>query len=245
MATQSIYYERLGENYRHYFLDEFQDTSSLQWNNLIPLIKSSIESELESGHTGSLLLVGDPKQSIYRWRGGNVEQFIDLIHEGNPFTIAKKKNNLKTNYRSAKAIVTFNNALYAALPEYITFEENKSLFGDEAFQELNNETEGYVRLSFIQSKNDTEEDAYAVSLIEDAKRCHDNGYSWGDMAILVRTKKQAQSIASSLTQANLPYTSSESLLMGQSPAVNFLMTLVYLYSQPDDLHQKKMHLTHL
>ena len=238
-------YERLGENYRHYFLDEFQDTSSLQWNNLIPLIKSSIESELESGHTGSLLLVGDPKQSIYRWRGGNVEQFIDLIHEGNPFTIAKKKNNLKTNYRSAKAIVTFNNALYAALPEYITFEENKSLFGDEAFQELNNETEGYVRLSFIQSKNDTEEDAYAVSLIEDAKRCHDNGYSWGDMAILVRTKKQAQSIASSLSQANLPYTSSESLLMEQSPAVNFLMTLVYLYSQPDNLHQKKMHLTHL
>ena len=55
-------YERLGENYRHYFLDEFQDTSSLQWNNLIPLIKSSIESQLESGHTGSLLLVGDPKQ---------------------------------------------------------------------------------------------------------------------------------------------------------------------------------------
>ena len=80
-------YERLGENYRHYFIDEFQDTSVLQWKNLIPLIKSSVESRAESDSHGSLLLVGDPKQAIYRWRGGNVEQFIDLISTGNPFTI--------------------------------------------------------------------------------------------------------------------------------------------------------------
>ena len=58
-------YERLGEHYRHYYLDEFQDTSSLQWSNLIPLISQPLEGLDEDGASGSLLIVGDPKQSIY------------------------------------------------------------------------------------------------------------------------------------------------------------------------------------
>lgn len=66
-------YERIGERYQHYFLDEFQDTSELQWNNLIPLIGNALESQNISGEVGSLLLVGDPKQAIYRWRGGKYE----------------------------------------------------------------------------------------------------------------------------------------------------------------------------
>ena len=87
-------YERLGENYRHYFLDEFQDTSSLQWKNLIPLIETALISLNEDNRTGSLLLVGDPKQSIYRWRGGDVNQFIDLIEESSPFSNRKKSKSL-------------------------------------------------------------------------------------------------------------------------------------------------------
>ena len=63
-------YERLGEKYRHYFVDEFQDTSSLQWKNLIPLIGNALESEDMQGKRGTLFLVGDAKQAIYRWRGG-------------------------------------------------------------------------------------------------------------------------------------------------------------------------------
>ena len=238
-------YERLGENYRHYFLDEFQDTSSLQWNNLIPLIKSSIESELESGHTGSLLLVGDPKQSIYRWRGGNVEQFIDLIGKKNPFTVKKEVNNLGSNYRSAEAIVAFNNALFTALPDYLVYKENKVLFGDRAVQGIENQKGGYVRLSFLDSKSNKEEDAYALQIIEDISRCRGKGYDWEDMAILVRTRKQAQSIGAVLSQANLPFSSSESLVLKQSNRVNFLMTLVYLKLQTKDLQQKKIHLTFL
>ena len=74
-------FERLGERYKHYFLDEFQDTSSLQWSNLIPLIANSLESENISGLSGRLILVGDPKQAIYRWRGGDMDQFLDLIYK--------------------------------------------------------------------------------------------------------------------------------------------------------------------
>src|SRR5690606_33521583 len=98
-------YERIGEKFKHYFIDEFQDTSQLQWENLIPLIGNSLSSE-----TGTAMLVGDAKQAIYRWRGGKAEQFIDLFNDENPFPIEKKVNNLPINYRSFKEIVNFNNA---------------------------------------------------------------------------------------------------------------------------------------
>ena len=62
-------YERMGEKYRHYFIDEFQDTSRLQWKNLIPLISNALQGLDDENQLGSLLLVGDPKQAIYRWRG--------------------------------------------------------------------------------------------------------------------------------------------------------------------------------
>ena len=78
----------MGEKYRHFFIDEFQDTSSKQWNNLIPLVGNAIESENEKGEKGSLLLVGDVKQAIYRWRGGEAEQFMNLsLRKTNPFTV--------------------------------------------------------------------------------------------------------------------------------------------------------------
>ena len=63
-------YERLGEKYRYYFIDEFQDTSRLQWKNLIPLISNALQGLDDDHQVGSLFLVGDPKQAIYRWRRG-------------------------------------------------------------------------------------------------------------------------------------------------------------------------------
>jgi ATP-dependent exoDNAse (exonuclease V) beta subunit len=78
-------YERMGERYKHFFIDEFQDTSQMQWENLIPLIDNALSSEDLGGERGSLMIVGDPKQSIYRWRGGKAEQFIELSKTKNPF----------------------------------------------------------------------------------------------------------------------------------------------------------------
>ena len=69
-------YERIGEKFKHYFIDEFQDTSVLQWENLIPLLDNSLSAE-----NGTTMLVGDAKQAIYRWRGGKAEQFIDLFNK--------------------------------------------------------------------------------------------------------------------------------------------------------------------
>lgn len=70
-------YERLGERYRNFFIDEFQDTSEMQWQNLIPLIDNSLSGLDDLGNKGTLMIVGDPKQSIYRWRGGKRNNLLN------------------------------------------------------------------------------------------------------------------------------------------------------------------------
>ena len=81
-------YERIGQRYRYYFIDEMQDTSELQWTNLVPLIDNALSQE-----DSSLMLVGDGKQAIYRWRGGKADQFINLgmsdFPSSNPFSVKK------------------------------------------------------------------------------------------------------------------------------------------------------------
>ena len=87
--TAPYIYEKIGTKFKDYMIDEFQDTSLLQWSNLIPLISHALESEDISGKKGSLLLVGDPKQSVYRWRAANPDIFISLILKANPFSVLK------------------------------------------------------------------------------------------------------------------------------------------------------------
>ena len=123
-------YERLGEKYEHILIDEFQDTSVLQWNNLLPLV----ENTLANGH--SSLAVGDAKQAIYRWRGGEMEQILRL-HQGNTEALAARAREpemrellrgryeafrgklepraLQVNYRSAREIIDFNNSFFEAV----------------------------------------------------------------------------------------------------------------------------------
>ena len=236
-------YERLGENYRHYFIDEFQDTSTLQWKNLIPLIESALQSEDEKGKTGDLLLVGDPKQSIYRWRGGNVDQFISLLDKGNPFQVKKEVHCLSKNYRSCKTIVDFNNKLYTTLKGTLAYEENKNLFGEKAYQEMVNEKEGLVNLDFfipIEGEN-----LYLNYLLKRVNNCISDGFTFSDMAILVRKKAQAQEIAHALSKEGIPFISSDSLLLSGSNYVEFLIGLFVLKENTDDIVYKKNHLSFL
>ena len=238
-------YERLGENYRHYFLDEFQDTSSLQWKNLIPLIETALTSLNEDNRSGSLLLVGDPKQSIYRWRGGDVNQFIDLIEEGSPFQIEKKVNHLAINYRSAQSIVAFNNALYQCLTQHLEYPENKTLFGERAQQAVFLNKEGYVKLNFFPEEKVFEENPYTKRIVKDIEQCKQQGYSFLDMVVLVRKKKQADLIAMGLSNAGIPTITSNSLRLEENAQVKFLASLLQLYFNPNDLAIKKDHLSFL
>ena len=125
-------YERLGEKYNNYLIDEFQDTSVLQFQNLLPLIDNS----LATGHF--TMLVGDGKQAIYRWRGGEVEQFAMLPeifkHNNNELVLERQKalirnhnpEVLKNNFRSKREVIEFNNSLFRFLGN--TLNEKSSSF---------------------------------------------------------------------------------------------------------------------
>jgi ATP-dependent exoDNAse (exonuclease V) beta subunit len=108
-------YERLGERYESFFIDEFQDTSRLQWNNLQPLLSLAAENAYEEDR-GLVFIVGDAKQAIYRWRGGAIGQFLEIAQSRkNPFNVPAQVINLFTNYRSSGAIIQFNNHLFTAI----------------------------------------------------------------------------------------------------------------------------------
>ncbi|SDK81310.1 ATP-dependent exoDNAse (exonuclease V) beta subunit (contains helicase and exonuclease domains) [Salinimicrobium catena] len=220
-------YERLGERYRHYFIDEFQDTSQLQWENLIPLVDHTLSVEHIQEEHGSLTLVGDAKQSIYRWRGGKAEQFMELCGEKNPFNIEEKRLvMLPNNYRSAKNIVDFNNDFFRFSSSCFDHEAHQTLFENSGQQSIS-EKEGYVNLSFIEAENAEEEmEIYPQRVLEIIRNLEAEGVSKSSVCILTRRKKEGIAIANYLGENDIAVISSESLLLSRSPEVNFINSIL-------------------
>ncbi|MCA0131192.1 UvrD-helicase domain-containing protein [Winogradskyella alexanderae] len=236
-------YERLGEKYKHYFIDEFQDTSVMQWTNLIPLIDNAL-----SASNGSLMLVGDAKQAIYRWRGGKVEQFIELYNRtSNPFQVDATIEPLETNYRSARAIVNFNNSFFNFVSgTYLTQENYASLYNGSK-QNTHNEKEGFVKISFVQS-SDQDEDVtqlYIANVYETIQNCLNNGYELKDICVLVRKHKEGVLVSDFLSNNSIPITSSETLLIENSEKVVFLNNLIKLLLQPENAQLQIEALTYI
>lgn len=174
-------YEKVGSQFQHYFFDEFQDTSELQWQNFIPLRDHSVSTE-----NTSFTLVGDPKQSIYRFRGGESKLMLDIINkkEFSPKEAALLV--LKDNWRSAKNIVQFNNELYRYHSEGLE-EEHRNIFGEDAEQSSKSQIEGRVKVSLIE--NLTNEDFYndtSERMRKDIQESLDNGFKFSDITILCR-----------------------------------------------------------
>ena len=223
-------YERLGEKYNHFFIDEFQDTSELQWNNLIPLIDNALSSD------GSLFLVGDAKQAIYRWRGGKAEQFLNLINLfENPFVVTPKVESLPVNYRSHKEIVEFNNAFFTSTLNVFQNTVYRNLFEEGNKQEVIIESDGLVQLSFL-APNDhqTLDEQYCDSVLKTINEVVHQNYDYCDICILVRRNTDGVLLADFLSQHDIPIISSESLLLNNNPKVQFLINLLKLIETPDD-----------
>ena len=234
-------YERLGEKYRHYFIDEFQDTSRLQWKNLVPLISNAIESLDDSQTPGSLLIVGDPKQAIYRWRGGDNHQFLKLLNKESPFQIKPEVTVLPKNYRSKKAIVDFNNKFFAFVGSQIDSLEQRKMFGKDTQQGFNEKEGGRVTISFIEKtrRKETAIPVYKTRTLAFLNEAKAANFSWSDMAVLVRKRDQAATIAASLQENDVPFVSSESLSLESSMHVNFLISLIRLVLYPEDYEERK------
>lgn len=231
-------YERIGEKFKHYFIDEFQDTSVLQWQNMIPLIDNALSSENLKGETGTAMIVGDAKQAIYRWRGGKAEQFIDLYTDLNPFTIEKWVENLPANYRSLQTIVNFNNSFFKHLSNFVFSKDSHQTIYGQSQQDSTIDKEGYVELSFLDVKNmDEDEDKnglHCQKVMETIKKAQHHGFELKDICIITRKTKEGIALAEYLSSENIPIISSESLLLQNSPEVQFINSIIALATQPDN-----------
>ena len=240
-------YERLGERYRHFFIDEFQDTSEMQWQNLIPLIDNALAGQDDYGVKGTLMIVGDPKQSIYRWRGGKAEQFIALSKDHNPFSNPDKNLiHLDKNYRSYSEVIDFNNAFFKMLSAEFTNEDYKDLYENHSHQKTNDQTGGYVNISFIPQSTTTEEeeetldktDLYVLATLQTIQKVVAQGFEYKDIVILTRKREQGIAVANYLTEQNIPLLSSETLMIQNATEVRFLIHLLRYLNNSNDLEAK-------
>jgi ATP-dependent exoDNAse (exonuclease V) beta subunit len=174
-------YEKVGTKFSHYFFDEFQDTSFLQWQNFIPLRDHAVSSS-----DMSFTLVGDPKQSIYRFRGGDSQLMLDIINQKEKSLVLAELENLGSNWRSAKNIVHFNNNLYQYLSASINA-EHQEIFGIGSQQIPESKLEGRVRINLVE--NATKALFYeevAAKMQTDLQNCFNQGFGFSDITILCR-----------------------------------------------------------
>ncbi len=237
-------YERLGERFRHYFMDEMQDTSVMQWHNIIPLVDHAISSLNDTTEKGNLLLVGDAKQSIYRWRGGKAEQFISLSSIGkeknhNPFFVEKSLYNLETNFRSFTEVIRFNNSFFKHIAKFLKKESYKKLYIDGNDQKYNENIGGYVELTFVEIPKDQDEKALIYpQKVYQIIRDLDNSFERSELCILVRTKAQGIEVSKYLSNHGIEIISSETLLLKNNQKVNFIISLLYILQYPSQKEYK-------
>lgn len=252
-------YERLGNRYRHFLIDEFQDTSRMQWHNMVPLIENGVSQGYES------LVVGDTKQFIYRFRQGDVTQFINLPHvEGmkhHGLTLGLKgnyrKESLDYNRRSARSIVKFNNALFTWLARevytdnplvqsaYIGLDEKGELLPEGREELLQNEyedMEGHVEINFVAKADATEAGFEDIkSAIFDAvlhtikMLVSERGYAYKDIVVLARTGAELAELGSYISEhSDVPQTSTESFYLSESHAVAAIIAALRLLHDRSD-----------
>ncbi|MBT6964014.1 MAG: UvrD-helicase domain-containing protein, partial [Lentimicrobiaceae bacterium] len=233
-------YERLGRKYRYFLLDEFQDTSILQWQNLLPLIEES----LSQGNKN--LLVGDAKQAIYRFRNGEVELFANL-----PELYNREKTNLKiesentlkrffnsksldTNYRSREQIIEFNNDFFEVVSSNLS-QRTKTIYS-ELKQNFPSKVKngGIVSIRFSDYKSESFEETKLSKIKSIIKEANKKNYGLDQICILCRTKKNASQIFEYLISNKIDVVSNESLLLTNSPGVRLLVAFLKLNQNPNN-----------
>ncbi|HSM63995.1 MAG TPA: 3'-5' exonuclease, partial [Gillisia sp.] len=232
-------YERMGERYKNYFIDEFQDTSEMQWTNIIPLADHNLNTQQPAGEpAANITLVGDAKQSIYRFRGGKAEQFIDLCNLEQSFQIEQKVIDLPYNYRSSKDVIAFNNSFFEFVATKFQNETYRELF-EKSAQAPKKDFGGYVNVNFLEAKNKEEElELHPKKVLEIIQDLDGQGVSRSDICILTRTRNESFAIANYLNEQSISIISSESLLVSNSPEVQFITSLFAFSLNPKDKNIK-------
>ncbi|VTY02246.1 ATP-dependent helicase/nuclease subunit A [uncultured Prevotella sp.] len=235
-------FERIGARLKHVMIDEFQDTSTIQWQNFQVLLANCMAQELSQN-----LIVGDIKQSVYRWRQGDWG-ILNNIEK----SFAHQKIRLETldyNYRSEKRIIDFNNAFWEqcvanTAKEVAQDDAEKAEIVQKAYEDVAQKTHkttenGFVKISLYPSKSMKE--AVLEELIETIKELFNNGYGGKNqtkIAILVRSKSNIQDIVNALLQSfgnEINIVSDEAFRLDASLSVNIIVSAMHLLTHPDDV----------
>ena len=249
-------YEKTGTHVDHYMIDEFQDTSGMQWNNFRPLVEES----LANGRAN--LIVGDVKQSIYRFRNSDWKLLDEQV----------RRDFEDEQVRSCRHIVEFNNAFFTAAPAILQdlynealknsslSEEERTAFSarimaayDDSSQRVPppfQKKDGHVRIDFLSGDEDKDWKQEAMErLPATLERLQDSGYALKDIAILVRTNQEGALVADTLLaykeehpsdRYNYDIISDDALFVGSSPAVRFLIAVLRYLRNPEDRTNRKL-----
>ena len=252
-------FERIGTFIRHFMIDEFQDTSSLQWNNFKPLILNSLAENNENW------VVGDVKQSIYRWRNSDWRILSERIFDD----LQPHKLNIKTlnyNWRSSRNVIRFNNSFFGnaielLLQEVSSIEGESQAEGVDDFQGLlnnaysdfgqlvpehKNTDRGLVKVDFVKRSNERTKDWMDDALDKlpgILENLQDNNYHLKDIAILVRERAEGDKVSEFLLKYQKDKSerayrydilSNDSLLLRNSETVKWIISVITYIVHPDD-----------
>ncbi|MEN9919827.1 MAG: hypothetical protein RL662_2263 [Bacteroidota bacterium] len=259
-ADSPFIYEKVGTRIENYMIDEFQDTSGMQWANFLPLVKDSVSAGNKN------LIVGDVKQSIYRWRNSDwklLDEQIDLDFKNN----AIRHQSLTNNWRSCKHVIDFNNAIFESssiLLQQLFNDSTSNTATSANFDSFTNrirrayadsyqyipdkkrETieDGHVKIEFIDTEEHTDWKQHALQqLPHTIEQLQDSGYSLKDIAILVRTKREGAEVANILLEykglhsdSSYKYDiiSDEALFIRNSKSIKFIISLLHYLRNPFD-----------
>lgn len=244
--------------FKNFFIDEFQDTSQMQWRDLKPLLENNALSD-----DGQVTLFGDVKQAIYRFRNGDVNLFYNLIdyermrlngatHLPALSSDTYENIHLQSNYRSSQSVVKFNNAFF----RYYSDKLNLSDFYEDVEQEVKSGDEGLVQVYFKNTSSektlkrnfpnkrfDVEEfientdsisieDAEVLRAVVDAQA---RGYAQGDIAILFSGNDKVRNTANLLMSRGYDVITEQSLSMDASPNINLILSTMRYLLYPKDM----------
>jgi ATP-dependent helicase/nuclease subunit A len=242
-------YEKVGNRFENFMIDEFQDTSIIQWKNLKPLIDNSMSEGFDN------LVVGDVKQSIYRWRNSDwkiLGRDLDNLVDNERF-ISKPLTN---NWRSLSNIIKFNNALFTVIPELVdvVFAGDpdqisfRKIYSEAVQTDPGNKKGGYVRIEFIEDSNESEwKESVLEKLPGVVESLQARGYNASDIGIIVRDGKEGSRVLqkfidySSLCTDEQRHTfnynvvSSDSLLLSNSAAISFIIAVLSAVNDPGNI----------
>lgn len=248
--------------YKNFFLDEFQDTSRMQWEDLKPMLLDALSSKEKN--FGNVTIFGDVKQSIYRFRNGDVKLFHNLLkydkfakNEPELSSVVEEKDfnkvPLDRNWRSLPAVVKFNNDFFATYSKtlgmedyYEDVEQKYSEKHSDGLVKITTCTDGSTALNNIlevwpDCDPKYHKEIYSkLNFIETevlyaVKDAQQRGYDYSDMMILMSTNNKCAEVADVLVAAGIPMVTTESLRLSDNTAIELIISILYFYLNPDDI----------